>query len=272
MDTKVDIKRAFTTGERCQVRDALLRYLCERQIGVSILHKEICRHDPLGRDIELKTLQRFLGNKHRTQDDYVSVCHEFAKTLPYFGERRRAAALGQALSRFYDPGAARDAGGPWSLDERIVLEARRLDLNDTSAGISIVPKELKTSDFPVYGVIVLDPSEDGEYYRIYQILMGASGSAQASSSPRLLSEGVAVPIEDHSMVTVEMDVLTRRPRNGLWIYDKSYEWPTKVRYLLPQSPRARPDPLHREDSLRLTCKPGGEDIDALADKFLEVDP
>ena len=175
------------------------------------------------------------------------------------------------MSRFYDPGAARDAGGPWSLEERIVLEARRLDLNDASSGMSIVPRELKIADFPVHGVIVLYPSEDGAYYKIYQFLTGAPGSAQASTSPRLLSEGVAVPIKDHSMVTVELDVLTRRPRNGLWLYDRSYDWNTKARYMLPQLPRARPDPLHREDSLSLTCKPGGEDIVAFADKFLEVD-
>jgi len=272
LDTKPEIKLTFTTAERNQIRDALSRYSKERSIGSTILQKEICRHDPRGREVHEKTLQRFLGKTNNTQDHNLSVCYEFAKELPYFGERRRAAALGQALSRFYDPGAAREADGPWSLKERIVLEARRFDLRDASSGISVVPRGLTNDDFPVHGVVILDPSDDEEYYRIYQILTGASGSAQASSSPRLLSEGVAVPIEDHSMVTVEMDVLTHRPRNGLWLYDKSYDWSAKARYLLPQVPRARSDPLHREDSLSLTCKPGGEDIAALADKFLEVDP
>lgn len=260
-------------AERDQIHDALSRYKKERGIGVSHLHGELCRHDPLGRVIEEKTLQRFLGKTNHTQDHNLSVCYEFAKELPYFGEERRAAALGQALSRFYEPGAARGADGPWQMKERIVLEARRRELHDASfgTGIGLVPKEMTTDDYPVHGVIVLDPSADGTYYRIYQIVTGASGTAQASTSSRLLSDGAAVPIGGHSMVSVEMDVLTRRPRNGVWVYDKSYAWETMARYMLPQLPRGQRDPLYREDFLSLTCKPGGEDIVALADKFLEVD-
>lgn len=270
MDKQADIKLSFTAAERIQVRNALLRYLTEHQIGVPTLWKRVNDHDPRGRFLAMRTLQRFIARAHQTQDGNVSICYAFAKDLPYFGEERPAAELGQALSRFYDTGAVPDTDGPWTITERIVLEARRLDLTDTSSGIGLVPSHLKTDDLPVHGVIVLDPSEDGTYYRIFQIMTIATDSAETSPPTRLLSQGVSVPTENHNMVTVEKDALTRRPRNGDWLYDESYVWHMTARYLMPQLPSGRSDPLHRGDTLRITCKPGGEDAVALVEKFLEV--
>lgn len=270
MDTKADIKLSFTAEERIQVRNALLRYLTEHQIGVPTLWKNVIDHDPRKRFLNMRTLQRFVARAHQTQDSNVSICYEFVKNLPYFGDERPAAALGQAVSRFYDTGTASNADGPWAIKERIVLDARRLDLTETSSGIGLVPRHLKSDDLPVHGVIVLDPSEDGTYYKIHQIITGASDGSEDSPPKHLLTQGVAVPVEGHNMVTVEKDALTRRPRNSLWRYDEGYVWSMEARYLMPQLPSGQSDPLQREDSLTITCKPGGQDVVMIVEKFMEA--
>lgn len=271
MDTKADIKLSFTAEERVQVRYALLRYLTEHEIGVPTLWKRVLDHDPRGRILNMRTLQRFIARAHKTQASNVSICYEFVKNLPYFGEERPAAALGQALSRFYSPAATPAADGPWTIKERIVLDARRLDLTDASSGIGLVPRHLKSDDLPVHGVIVLDPSEDGTYYKINQIITGPADGSDDSPPKHLLTQGVAVPVEGHNMVTVEKDALTRRPRTSVWRYDERYDWSMKARYLMAELPSGRSDALHREDSLRITCKPGGQDVVMIVEKFLEAD-
>lgn len=270
MDAKADIKLSFTAEERVQVRNALLRYLTEHQIGVPTLWKNVIDNDPRKRFLNMRTLQRFVARAHQTQDSNVSICYEFVKNLPYFGEERPAAELGQALSRFYTPGKAPDAKGGWALNARIVLDARRRDLNDPVSGMSLVPKQLKTDDFPVYGVIVFDPSEDGSYYRIYQIINGTAASDEASAPMRLLASGVAVPVDGQNLITVEKDALTRRPRNGVWRYNERHYWKMDARYLMPEPLSGQSDPLHRESSLTITCRDGGPEAAAVVEKFMEA--
>ena len=270
MDAKADIKLSFTAEERIQVRNALLRYLTEHQIGVPTLWTRVLEHDPRGRVLNMRTLQRFIARAHQTQDSNVSICYEFVKDLPYFGEERPAAELGQALSRFYTPGKAPDAKGGWALNARIVFDARRRDFNDPVSGMSLVPKQLKIDDFPVYGVIVFDPSEDGSYYRIYQIINGTAANDEEAAPMRLLASGVAVPVDGQNLITVEKDALTRRPRNGVWRYIGGRPRTIDARYLMPEPLYSQSDPLHHESTLAITCRDGGPEAAAIVEKFMEA--
>lgn len=214
MDQKADIKRAFTTAERDQIRDALLRYLRERQVGVPILHKEIYRHDPLGRDIELKTLQRFLGNKHRTQDDYVSICHEFAKSLPYFSAEQHITLLGGALANF--TATAPSVNSEWFRNNSIELDVRYSSAAHTGPGLSMVKKDAGFADLTQYSTLVLERSADESYFRTSETIHNAFPDLKRAEAVRATTDGIAVPAEDRYLFWVGRDNLTQRPRSTIW--------------------------------------------------------
>jgi len=71
-------KNRFGQADRDRIRRALLRYMQERAIGVPTLQNEIAKANGLSPDrVPLKTLQRFLGNTHRSNDAMVRFCDHF---------------------------------------------------------------------------------------------------------------------------------------------------------------------------------------------------
>jgi len=71
-------KNRFDQADRDRIRRALLRYMREHAIGVPTLQKEIAAANALSLDrVPLKTLQRFLGNTHRSNEAMVRFCDRF---------------------------------------------------------------------------------------------------------------------------------------------------------------------------------------------------
>lgn len=82
-----------------RIRRTLLRYMEENRIGVPTLQKLVATANNVGLDnIPLKTLQRFLGDTHRSNDIMVKFCHRFAADLP---DDDPIAGLGEALIGFF---------------------------------------------------------------------------------------------------------------------------------------------------------------------------
>lgn len=100
-----EAKNRFDQTDRDRIRRALLRYMQEHAVGVPTLQKEIAAANNLGLDrVPLKTLQRFLGNTHRSNDAMVRFCHQFVAALleddplDRLGEELAAFHAAQALS------------------------------------------------------------------------------------------------------------------------------------------------------------------------------
>lgn len=101
----------FDQADRERIRRALLRYMEENRIGVPTLQKLIAEANDLALDnLPLKTLQRFLGDTHRSNDIMVRFCHRFAAGLP---DDDPVAAFGEAVAVF--AGAPVEGTGWWPL-------------------------------------------------------------------------------------------------------------------------------------------------------------
>lgn len=92
------IKNRFDQADRDRIRRALLRYCQEHAFGVPTLQKEIATANDLSLDrVPLKTLQRFLGNTHRSNEAMVRFCDRFVGSV---SDTDPIAALGEQLSAF----------------------------------------------------------------------------------------------------------------------------------------------------------------------------
>lgn len=111
----------FDQADRDRIRRTLLRYMEENRIGVPTLQKLVAEANDVRLDhVPLKTLQRFLGDTHRSNDIMVRFCHRFTSDLP---DEDPLAELGEALVSFL--GVASGKAG-W--------QALPMDLNGVFAG------------------------------------------------------------------------------------------------------------------------------------------
>jgi hypothetical protein len=93
-----ETKNRFDLADRDRVRRALLRYMQQRAIGVPTLQKEIAAANDLTLDrVPLKTLQRFLGDTHRSNDALIRFCAQFVASLP---EGDPLTAFGEQMAAF----------------------------------------------------------------------------------------------------------------------------------------------------------------------------
>lgn len=91
-------KNRFDQADRDRIRRALLRYMQEHAIGVPTLQKEIAAANDLSLDrVPLKTLQRFLGNTHRSNEAMVRFCDRFSSNVP---DTDPVTALGEQVAAF----------------------------------------------------------------------------------------------------------------------------------------------------------------------------
>lgn len=112
-----EIIRTYDASMRRRVRKTLATYKNDNRIGVPKLRTLINESDPLGREIDISTLQRFLKGQHQTVDMSVSICHEFlrAHDIELLPEQDEA-IFGPALSQFHVP--------PTTMPEPITKELR----------------------------------------------------------------------------------------------------------------------------------------------------
>lgn len=90
-------KNRFDQADRDRIRRALLRYMQEHAIGVPTLQKEIATANKLSLDrVPLKTLQRFLGNTHRSNEAMVRFCDRFVSST----DTNPIDALGEQIAAF----------------------------------------------------------------------------------------------------------------------------------------------------------------------------
>lgn len=92
------LKNRFDQADRDRIRRALLRYCQEHAIGVPTLQKEIAAANDLSLDrVPLKTLQRFLGNTHRSNEAMVRFCDRFVGNV---ADIDPITALGEQVAAF----------------------------------------------------------------------------------------------------------------------------------------------------------------------------
>jgi hypothetical protein len=100
--------KEFDTAARDRVRRKIIQYMADHRIGVIKLAARITQASPRRPEIPIKTLQRFLAGRHRTNDMYVRFFQHFAEGLPDpdpIGELGRSmAAMYGAVRRTELPG------------------------------------------------------------------------------------------------------------------------------------------------------------------------
>ncbi len=102
--------KTFDLAERELVRKKLIRYAKENGIGAGRLADRIKAANQLEPIIPVSTLQRFLGNRMRTNEPAVRLCYRFAESLVVSDS---TAALGERLFVFYGAGNGRDYSGTY---------------------------------------------------------------------------------------------------------------------------------------------------------------
>ena len=92
-------KAAYSADERTLIRDQLLAYCEQHQIGTPTLQTRIATaSDRQGYELSNKTLQRFLAGATRTNDAFVWLCHKF---LDGTESERPVVSFGRALCAYY---------------------------------------------------------------------------------------------------------------------------------------------------------------------------
>ena len=107
--------KTFDLAERELVRKKLIRYAKENGIGAGRLAERIKASHPREQNIPVSTLQRFLGNRMRTNEPAVRLCYRFAESLVVSDS---TAALGERLFVFYGAGNGRDYSGTYRSEIR----------------------------------------------------------------------------------------------------------------------------------------------------------
>lgn len=102
------VRLSFSRAERELTRKKLIRYMEENGIGAPRLARRIQAVNFGRPEIPVKTLQRFLTGRMRTNDSSVALFYRFAASLP---DPDTITALGERLSLFYGPGNVRDYSG-----------------------------------------------------------------------------------------------------------------------------------------------------------------
>ncbi|WP_143748771.1 ankyrin repeat domain-containing protein [Mesorhizobium sophorae] len=102
-----DGRMEFDTAARDRVRRQIQHYMTAHRIGVHRLADRISKANTRKPEIPIKTLQRFLAGRHRTNDMYVQFFQKFAEGLP---EPDPIGELGRAMAAFHGTQEA----GPFS--------------------------------------------------------------------------------------------------------------------------------------------------------------
>lgn len=206
-----ETKNRFDLADRDRIRRALLRYMQQRAIGVPTLQKEIAAANNLSLDrVPLKTLQRFLGDTHRSNDALIRFCAEFVGTLP---DSDPLAAFGEQMAAFL--GVWRDGHDcrpvPPEMTGRYSGRSRRAA--DPGGGMRVYRGDAE--DWVPYSAVEIDPAPAHPFAIVREFVSNwdrrSPAEASAATTPRRAYEGIAIH-PNGSFFVVMRNVLTGTPR------------------------------------------------------------
>jgi hypothetical protein len=143
-------RKNFDQAERELIRIKLFQYMKRNRIGAPGLAERIQAAHPRGTEIPISTLQRFLAGRMRTNDDAVRLCHGFAESLT---ASDCIAALGEALSAFYDAKADRENPGKYDYSGNYFSDTGECDTASFDAETPVEPQFEITADAGFWRVI-----------------------------------------------------------------------------------------------------------------------
>ena len=185
MDVPESVAKAtYSAVDRALIRDQLLAYCEQHQIGTPTLQTRIATaSDRQSHELSNKTLQRFLAGATRTNDAFVWLCHKF---LDDTESERPVVTFGRALCAYYqhetDADAITSVAGTYEKTEAGAAGNSRLVLT-AEAGLGFMT------------------ASEGAHPE-----QSAAGNGHA-----IVYEGVAF-LQAQGLTIVMRDVLTRRCR------------------------------------------------------------
>ena len=205
-----ETKNRFDLADRDRIRRALLRYMQQRAIGVPTLQKEIAAANNLGLDrVPLKTLQRFLGDTHRSNDALIRFCAQFVGTLP---DGDPVAAFGEQMAAFL--GVWRDGHDcrpvPPEMAGTFSGRARRAP---EPSGMRVFRGDAE--DWVPYSAVEIDHLPTHPFAIVRELVSNwdrqPPAEARGVTMPRRVYEGIAIH-PNGSFFIVMRNVLTGTPR------------------------------------------------------------
>lgn len=206
-----ETKNRFDLADRDRIRRALLRYMQQRAIGVPTLQKEIAAANDLALDrVPLKTLQRFLGDTHRSNDALIRFCAQFVASLP---ESDPLAAFGEQMAAFL--GVWQDGHDcrpvPPEMAGRFNARARRAA--DPGGGMRVYRGDAE--DWVPYSAVEIEPAPSHPFAIVREFVSNwdrrPTAEARATTAPRRAYEGITIH-PNGSFFVVMRNVLTGAPR------------------------------------------------------------
>ncbi|MCP5389611.1 MAG: hypothetical protein H6915_07565 [Novosphingobium sp.] len=204
-------KNRFDLADRDSIRRALLRYMQERAIGVPTLQKEIAAANDLALDrVPLKTLQRFLGDTHRSNDALIRFCAQFVTTLP---DSDPLAAFGEQMAAFL--GIWRDGHDCRAVPPEIAgtYSGRARRGAEPGGGMRVYRGDAE--DWVPYSAVDIDPIPSHPFAVVREVISNwdrrQPADAAAETTPRRAYEGIAIH-PNGSFFVVMRSVLTGTPR------------------------------------------------------------
>lgn len=224
MDTKARTAPAtiyHDKAERDRIRETLLRYMRDNRFGVPRLQQLIADANGTAIDnIPIKTLQRFLGDTHRSNDMIVRHCARFAAGLP---EADPVTALGDQLASFLGVWHSGQASRPLPADlagsfsaraERTPKPGLRIRSHDGTARTLIKDEPL---DYVPFSNVEIDLLPGRTFASVREAVFNwdrhaaPPPEAQGTTTPRRAYEGVVIH-PNGSLFVLLRNVLTGAPR------------------------------------------------------------
>ncbi|BCH14950.1 hypothetical protein MesoLjLa_18010 [Mesorhizobium sp. L-2-11] len=206
-----ETKNRFDLADRDRIRRALLRYMQQRGIGVPTLQGEIAKANKLGLDrVPLKTLQRFLGDTHRSNDALVRFCAQFIATLP---DSDPLADFGEQMAAFL--GVWRDGHDcrpvPPEIAGAYAGRARRAP----EPGGAMRVYRGDAEDWVPFSAVAIEPQRAHPYAIVREQVTNwdrkPPGETGPEAGPRRAYEGIAIH-PNGSFFIVLRNILTGTPR------------------------------------------------------------
>lgn len=188
----------FDAAERDRLRRALLRYMEDNRIGVPTLQRLVAEANDIVVDrVPLKTLQRFLGDTHRSNDAMVRFCQRFVATTP---DDDPVDQFGEQAAAFHATPAP-----PLALDQCAGTFEGIAEVRQKGLALHNPDATTKVSD------LILTERTGARFLRAEQFVSGWRADAAPKDKARRAYEGAAV-MTAAGLVILLRNILTGAPR------------------------------------------------------------